>query len=71
MDEEAKMMMTFKIGDEPDHVIAINPLRVTYLKRNGSGLTWIHLSDGSKHLVYGQFDVVAEIIGRALEWRQE
>jgi hypothetical protein len=60
-------MLTYSTGGEPDHTVAVNPLHVAFIEPKGKNWTYIHLSDGSKHLVDATFNQVVDELRRWLE----
>lgn len=49
------MIITYRTGGEPEHKIAISVRHIAYLtpKRD---FTWVHLINGEKFLIDGQFE---------------
>jgi uncharacterized protein YlzI (FlbEa/FlbD family) len=55
-------MTTYSTGGEPDHKVWVNPNHVSHVMPKGKNFTWIHMSNGDKHLVDAEFnDVVGNL----------
>jgi hypothetical protein len=60
-------MFTYSTGGEPDHKVWVNPNHVVYLQPKGNNFTWIHMSNGDKHMVDANFENVATKLQTFLE----
>jgi uncharacterized protein YlzI (FlbEa/FlbD family) len=55
-------MFTFSTGGEPDHMVWVNPNNVSHVIPKGKNFTYIHMSNGDKHMVDAKFnDVVTKL----------
>jgi uncharacterized protein YlzI (FlbEa/FlbD family) len=52
-------MFIYSTGGEPDHKVWVNPYHVMHVIPKGKNFTWIHMSNGDKHMVDGKFEDVA------------
>jgi uncharacterized protein YlzI (FlbEa/FlbD family) len=60
-------MFTYSTGGEPDHKVWVNPNHVSHVMPKGNNFTWIHMSNGEKHMVDAKFTHVVEKLQAFLE----